>query len=270
MAERICRRLDVPDDALAGCILDVAVSGRAAYAVGAGGFFAGARPSLGAARVLAATADEDDEVEQTTFELWPSDSVAPGEPARGAGRSEAAGTEDVYELEGAPGQVVYLRAADDCELGGFQWEVRRPDSSTIGGLPDVCSDIGRVAFEEGGTYTLHVFGGLDPTVTGDYGFDLVAASLDEVRRATAGDRVSGDIDRPGSVDVYEIEAGAGQVVDIDGDDGCDSDLLWQVQRPDGGLIGGIPDLCNDIGQVTFDDAGTYRIQISGNQDATGD
>ncbi|MPZ00128.1 MAG: hypothetical protein GEU97_19500 [Actinophytocola sp.] len=85
----------------------------------------------------------------------------------------------------------------------------------MGGIPDICMDIGRVAFEADGTHFVVDVWAQDGAATGAYRFEVIATTPDEVRDIALGDRITGSIDKPGAKDVYRLTGRCGQAFDVD-------------------------------------------------------
>ncbi len=165
-ARAICERAGVPKEALAGCILDVSVTGEAGFAVTTAEAL---RPiSVLTPRIEKETASKTDGNTQT-FPLKIGDHVSVDKPGKGAGRIEMAGAVDQYTFTAQAGTVVYLKAESPCTNNEVQWELYTPANTFIGGSR-ACHDIGRRVLEQAGSYTIKAFG--SDTATGDYGFTV--------------------------------------------------------------------------------------------------
>lgn len=263
-AELVCESSNVPEENREACIADVARSGDASLATEASSFLAGFRPSLATAGAIAGT--DDPPGKSGPQSSTPPENAPPGRIIKGS--IDAAKQRKSFTVNGHQDDVVYIRSRNDCDTSDLYWNITRPDDSGIGGIPDICKDIGRVKFDADGAHTIHVHA-LDGTATGPFEFEILTSTRDEVRNAAPGQRVTGSIDRPGAKDVYRLTARAGQKIRLTPAPGCaDGQFLAGVQRPDGSGIGGYTDLCADV-PVTFDTGGVHLLEVWGVLDSTG-
>ncbi len=160
-ARELCLRAGVQERALAGCILDVAITGEAGFAT----------TTAAAMRPPASIPTTSDQI----FSINIGDHVAPDKPGKGAGRIEIAGARDRYTFTAAPGTLVYLKGESPCTNKALRWGVLDAQDTWVTYLSDlheICSDtdIGRLLLKTGGSYTIVVRG--DKEETGDYGFTI--------------------------------------------------------------------------------------------------
>jgi RHS repeat-associated protein len=266
-ARAICAGAGITNETvLKSCVLDVGLTRDPSFALQAipanrTAVAAGSTQQLGGTR--------------QTFQIQPGDSVSKGSPGEGAGNIGKAGEVDVYSIAGGSGDAIYLAASPGCQLKGLQWQVRGPDGRQTGGVPDVCLDIGRVVFDQAGTWTIEVFGRAGET--GDYGFSVLASEADQTFTIGADTNVSndnpssgaGNIDKPGGRDLYQLKGSAGDAVYIGALPGCStSDIVWSLRSPTGGA-GGIVSVCQDLGVVRFDSDGSATVVVTGQGGGTG-
>ena len=86
--------------------------------------------------------------------------------------------------------------------------------------------------------------------------------VDKQRAAPLGGVVSGDIDMPGSRDVWTLSADAGESVELVADDACEEfDLRWAVEKAESATVSGTASMCNDIGVAMIPATGNYQIVV---------
>jgi hypothetical protein len=183
---------------------------------------------------------------------------------------------------------VYADGANPCG-GGFQdlrWRLTRdsdqavifpvaPGPNTAGQLSGCVLDVGTVTIPTTGTYTLTVYG-FDSAV-GTYTATLWNVPTPTPVAIGVGDTVSngvpvagaGNLETPGSSDVYTFSATAGQVVNFDGLNPCGGgfpDLRWTVKGPSNEVVFenlGLSGCVADPGNRTLPATGTYTMTVFG-------
>ncbi len=268
-AETVCRGAGITDKTvLANCILDVGLLRDPS--------FAAQSVDMNASLVAAGLGARPSAVKIQTFSVQIGSKVGPDSPVAGAGKVDGPNVTQQYQLAGSGGDAAYLAALPDCQPSGIEWQVRRPDGSVLGGISDICQDIGRVVFDTAGMWTIAVS---SPSgATGTYGFSIEASEADQRFTVSPDSSVSegqpgpgaGSIDKPGGEDFYQISGAAGDVVFLAALKGCSSaGVRWQLHRPDGSMSGGIDSVCSDLGRITFDTAGTWTVQVTADGAQTG-
>jgi RHS repeat-associated protein len=269
-AEAVCRRLGVPDEGLAGCVFDVAVTGDTGYAVTAQRFLTGFRPSLETLARVAGGAEAAPTAgpagpgrtapatQESTFSARVGDTVS--------GSLNQPGAEDRHEFTVQPGQILYLRADEGCTSRDLRWRLEAPDGRGTLGFP-VCQDLGRYEVTSPGTHTVVVRG--ESGATGAYRFQILDAGADGGGTIRIGDTVSGTIQRPGAEDRHEFEAQPGQVLHVRAAEDCAGhDLWWRLVDPAGQGTLSRP-ICQDLGPFDVTRPGTHMVVVSGLEGATG-
>ena len=263
-AESICRQAGVPDDALEACIFDVARTGDPGFAVTTA---AATRPGAGTI---------DQQAPGAIYRIAVGDTVAPDQPAQGAGVIAAPGEVDLYPFTLATPQTVYLTAATGCTTTGISWSVLGPtgeaqrsdDGATSS---SICFDLKTFTLPAG-TFTIRVAG---QDTTGNYSFTLTAVAGANTFPIALGDQVAqgkpgpgaGEMTTAGESDRYSFSVSAPQVVYLDAQGDCGDTLIhWALLGPSGETVksdSGATDsaICFDLGEYTLP-AGNYTITVS--------
>lgn len=211
------------------------------------------------------------------FAIEIGNTVSDGVPAPGAGNLEAPGAVDVYTFDGLLGQdVIFDWFAGVNVLIG--WRLEAPDRTV---LFDTVLQDHQLALPQTGTYTLTVDGnGIDDF--GTYAFQLLGTPVAPEQFAIAfGDTISdgvpaagaGNLEAPGAVDIYTLDALAGQEAIFDRLSGNNVTIGWQLEAPDGAVLfdtvlqdhqlvlaqAGIHTLT--VHGVEIDDSGTYSFAL---------
>jgi YD repeat-containing protein len=203
-----------------------------------------------------------------------TDTIAPGDTVEG--EVSTAGEEVRYELRGRRGDVMYLRAADPCEID-LRWVVFGPPGSAVNRTETLCGDLGRVELDVDGTYTVTVQGA--DRGTGPFTYEVLAASAPQVFSIALGDAIAPDepaagagrIERPGDIDRYEVRGSAGGTLTITPSTGCDAPtLLIVLTGPPGSAVNTGSQPCSPTGPIPLDVDGSYTITVSGINDGTDD
>jgi hypothetical protein len=199
------------------------------------------------------------------FTIGFGNTVSNGVPAAGAGNIEVPGAVDIYTFDALAGQ----QAIFDW-LSGFNvfigWQLQAPDSTVL--FDSVLQDW-QVVLPQTGTYTLTVDGnGIDDF--GLYSFQLLEVpSAPQQFTINFGDTVSdgvpatgaGNIEVPGAVDIYTVDATAGQKVIFDWLSGSNVLIGWQLEAPDSTVL--FDSVLQDQ-QVMLLQTGNYTLTVDGN------
>ncbi|MBK9139925.1 MAG: hypothetical protein IPM17_14350 [Verrucomicrobia bacterium] len=220
--------------------------------------------SLLAAGALYFTAYADTQ----TFNIAIGDTVSDGVPAAGAGNIEQPGAEDIYLFDATAGQKVYLQRLAgnwplDCDLYD-------PDGGWLG-WQKLGFDLGRFDLTKTGTYRI-VVSAWDGWSTGTYGFKLWGVTYG-VYELAIGDTVSdgvpaagaGNIEQPGTVDIYFFQASGGGAVYLQRLAG-NGPLYWVLEGPGGVYSGRWLDY--DLGPLWLS-PGLCELVVWGEEGGTG-
>ena len=204
---------------------------------------------------------------------WPT-----GCPGPGAGNIETPGTLDVYSFTANPGQNVFFDIQAGAS-GSIDWVLTDAVGNTV--FDTFLSDRGTVSLDAGGTYTLTIG---DPTNDhmGTYQFQLWDVPAPDSFGIAIGDVVAdgvpgpgaGNIETPGTLDVYTFAAAPGQTVLFDIQDGASGSIDWILRDEKGSSIFE-SSFSNDqthtltsggsymlrIGASDNDHVGSYQIQL---------
>lgn len=241
-AEKICRQLGLPDEALPGCIEDVALTGDAGFASTM------ARDS----GTVPASAAGPSSV---------SGAITPGKTVTG---TIAAGASQTFPFTVTAGTVAYFSAAKTCAVNGLRWNVEAADGSALVGSSAICQDIGRVQFTRAGGYHLKIYA--DSGGAGSFTATWTQSRPDGVKAIIAGQQITASIDKPGAQDIYMMAVTSGTVAYFSATPGCkqadpDHTVRWAVQDADGTGYTGSSNVCDDIGRVQFKSSGAYRLVV---------
>jgi hypothetical protein len=198
------------------------------------------------------------------FAISIGDTVSDGVPAAGAGLLETPGATDVYRFAAQAGDDLIF----DWLLGSnvqIGWRLEAPDMTV---LFDTFIQDRQELLPQTGTYTLTVHGnGVDDT--GAYSFQLLLPPAPQEFAIALGDTVSdgvpgagaGNIESPGSEDIYTFDAVAGQGVIFDWLSGSNVLIGWRLQAPDGAVLF---DTFLQDRQEVLPQTGTYALTVHGN------
>lgn len=176
----------------------------------------------------------------STFDIAISDEVKPNTPVNGMGRLETIGEVDVYRFAGTTGQrlIVQQLSGPACNL---LLTLRNPGGNAIDNRR-TCDGSYEVTLNTTGTYTL-TYQRNQPLSTGDYSFKLWTdnpqtfdISINDV--ITNGNPLpgAGNIESPGSLDVYQFGAVASQSITLAVQSAPGCDLRFILRNPGGNVI----------------------------------
>ncbi|MBL8144571.1 MAG: Ig-like domain-containing protein [Acidobacteria bacterium] len=213
--------------------------------------------------------------------------ISSGVPAAGAGNLEHPGLVDIYTFTATAGQKVYFDSDNPCGAGfqDLRWGVKNPDGSDLFANAQISGcvlDAGERTLTQTGTYTVTVSGfngaytPVNPNYTG-YRVTMwnanppapIAITLNQTISSGVPAAGAGNLEQPGTTDVYTFTATAGQKVYFDSDNPCGSgfqDLRWTARNPDGSDLfanAQISGCVLDVGERTLAQTGTYTVIVSG-------
>jgi hypothetical protein len=220
--------------------------------------------------------------------------VAPDQPAAGAGRIETRYAQDVYTFTGTARQRLLFDvlevngACGNLPFGDLNWTLRRPNGDPVSGGPlrSCTEDDKLIELVEAGTYVLSVTTNTTPGIT--YGFTLTPLPA-QTFPIQVGDTVgpdspapgAGRIEAPYAQDIYTFNATAGQrllfdVLEVNGGcSGTGGSLGWRIRTPSGNnLFGAFGSMvsCDDDQLIDpLPEDGTYSLVVDagGNGPAIG-
>jgi hypothetical protein len=247
-AEHLCAALNLAAGAVAGCIMDVALSGDAGFAVSTAN--ANTAPNKAA---QAATATPT-----ILLHIHIGDTVRGHLDVNGSTR---------YELDVAEDTVGYIAALPACDPRSVvRWSLESGDGRPIADN-DICRDIGRVVLSKAGHYVLSLSSG--QRGSGDYGLTWLASRPDKQSSLAAGDDAAGNIDLPGAEDVYHLDIKGASESYFLAAPSCLSTpgVRWSVQSEDGVIMDN--NICADLGRLQFPNAGRYVLRVYSYHGGTG-
>ncbi|MCB9457337.1 MAG: hypothetical protein H6671_15230 [Anaerolineaceae bacterium] len=182
------------------------------------------------------------------------------------------GQQKTYTFEAAPGQTVYFDAQD----GSFymRWAVTDSTGTAIFDGGRMVTDAGIFTLERGGSYTVTVFG--DEDTVGPYQFKVWDVPPPQNFTFAIGDTVTqdqpgagaGNIESPGSQDIYTFQATAGRQVTFDAQDGSFY-IRWAVTDSAGTVIAENGRMTDDPLTLTLEQGGAYTVRVYGDEDTVG-
>ncbi len=200
-----------------------------------------------------------------TFAIAIGDIVSDGVPGPGAGNIESPGREDIYTFDATAGTRIF---ADLLAGGGLPWDWRleAPDGTVIFDR-SFFSDAGTYLLPQTGTYELRI-GELDSDDSGTYSFRLWDVPDPETFTIDIGDVISdgmpapgaGNIESPGSEDIYSFDGVAGQSILGDVLAGGSLSLDWRLEAPDGTVVFD-RSFFSDTGPHVLPQTGTYVLNV---------
>jgi RHS repeat-associated protein len=249
-AEHLCAALNLPAGAVAGCVMDVTLTGDAGFAVS----------TANANATAAGKASQTSTAASTNLQhIHARDTVRGHLAANGSAR---------YEVDVADDTVGYFAAVPACDQkSDVKWSMDSSDGRPIAGNA-ICSDLGRVVLSRAGHYLLTVAAG--PTSPGDYGLTWLVSRPDKQASLAAGGEASGNIDLPGAEDVYQLDLKDGRDSYFLAAPGCVTTpgVRWRVESGDGAVIGDNT-ICSDLGRLELRNAGRYVLRVYSYHGGTG-
>jgi RHS repeat-associated protein len=185
-------------------------------------------------------------------------SLKAGDPM--SGDIDLPGALDDYSMLVKAGDVGFLRAAPDCKSGsGIRWSIS--NERELSRDSDICADLGRVAFADPQTYRVHIYS--YHGATGAYRAQWLVSRPDRHLSMNVGDSPVGNIDRPGAIDDYSLEAKAGETDIFKAAPDCKpaQGIRWTIQTAVSKDSLGDADICADLGKIVFTKAGHYILRV---------
>jgi|GEM_PF-1647902 len=206
------------------------------------------------------------------------DIVSNGVPGSGAGNIETSGARDFYTFTASAGQLVFFQDLGSSPGGQIRYDVYDSDWNYLFGewLGDGAQSVGRQKLARGGTY--HIVASGNGGTTGTYSFKLWPVTNQNFN-LTIGNVVSngvpaagaGNLETPGTHDVYTFTATPGQIVYFEDRGGNPyRQLRYDVYDSRGVyLFGEWLGGDQEIGRQVLAQGGTYTVIASANADYTG-
>jgi hypothetical protein len=204
-ARAVCTSYGLTAADLDGCIIDLALTGQAAFA-------ATTTPTSTSPAAESPTPTPTPTTTEPSVTPRPGTTQTLADGAKVSGKLDKPGQVDTYRL--SLGTATIVRLADVTgDEGDLNLQLTGPSGLDTPGFTVTSNYQFRI--QRGGTYSLQVSGG-----TGAYGFRLVTA---KERRLTAalGQQVSGNLDVPGRVDLYAFTVPREMKVTLSDGSGCD-------------------------------------------------
>ena len=212
------------------------------------------------------------------FAISIGDTVSNGVPGIGAGNIETSGARDIYAFTATAGQWVFFQDLGSSPGGQIRCDVYDSDWNLLFGefLGDGAQNVGRQKLARGGTYYIVASG--NGTATGTYSFKLWPVT-DQNFNLTVGNIVSngvptagaGNLETPGTHDVYTFTAAPGQIVYFEDRGGSPyRQLRYDVYDSRGVfLFGEWLGADQEAGRQVLASGGAYTVIASANADSTG-
>jgi N-acetylglucosamine-6-sulfatase len=211
------------------------------------------------------------------FTVAPGQTISDGAPGAGAGNIEVPGALDAYAFEGIAGQTIVVDDLTTGNCSGLEWSASLPDGAPLVGEQELgCPGSRSLLLPQTGRYAIDVRGSGD--ATGTYSFALRAAPPQQVFAIAVGAAVrngvpsagAGNLNLPGSVDVYRFAANRGQsVVLSDTTAGGCVPIDAVLSAPDGDAAGPLQLGCAGSVRIAVQSSGTHVVFVAGRGAATG-
>lgn len=184
------------------------------------------------------------------------------------------GAQEQYTFTVELGQQIFI----DGQSGDItlRWTLTDPNGAQIfDQYRWAASNVGLFTLDTGGEYTLTVSGNQDET--GPYEFAIWLVPPPQVFNIEIGQTIleqrtgtgAGNIESPGAVDVYQLNAESGQQIFIDGQAG-DNTLRWILTDQSGSQVfDHYRYASSNVGLLTLDAGGQYTLTVSGMEEETG-
>ena len=204
-----------------------------------------------------------------SFEIEIGDIVSPNDPGPGAGIIATAGETDLYTFNAVPDQNIFFEVQAITDTGGIRWQLTDETQSILFSDCLACGNPGLKTLTQGGTYTLTV-GGNSIDAIGEYSFTLFEVSPNDTFEISIGDMVSagvpgagaGQIESPGSFDIYTFDATVGETVFFDMQ-AFETDLRvgWELKDSQNRSIFRDCLACGDPGGQVLEAGGRYTLTV---------
>ena len=225
--------------------------------------------------------DNDASIGTYQFQLWhvPSpqrftlqvgDTVADGSPAAGAGKIESPGTKDIYQFTATPGQQIFFDLQEQIDVTYLQWRLTDSTGAELFNKCLGCGQGGVQTLTQGGTYTLTVGNDNDASI-GTYQFQLWDVPAPQRFTIQIGDTVAdgspaagaGKIESPGTKDIYQFTATAGQRVLLNLQTAAPqlSQVAWQLTDSTGAVLFDTCLGCSNPAVQTLTQGGLYTLTV---------
>ena len=263
-AEAVCRASGIDDGPmLAGCALDVLLTGEAGFGAGA------AETSALVGAVTSAVASSEEAADSgggagTTDppELHDTGAatIEPGTEVRLSGEVDA-GSSDTFTIGVGGPQVVFVGAEEEgrCEaVGVARVDIRHPEGYTVAALA-ACGAPMRVELPDAGEYELQVLS----DERRDYAIVVTGVAADGDGTLRLGKETTGTIEADGQQDVYTLEVEAGDVLFFEGamgDDCPDDDTGLGVEARLSVTLA-LFGVCDDAGRIEIGEDGVLELVV---------
>lgn len=211
-----------------------------------------------------------------TFPVQPDQVVSDGVPSAGAGRIDVNTEQDFYTFPGTNGQALFIEelGVSSSFSGWLRWEMKAPNGASVFSAYMNNENEGRVSLTQDGTYTIRVWvGSANPDHVGTYSFRLRSIPADDSFPIQFDDLISnglpgpgaGNLENPGSWDVYTFNASAGQLAffeTIAADPAFKGNLYCDVRTPSSNsLFSAYLTAANHPGRKTLPETGAYKVRV---------
>jgi hypothetical protein len=209
------------------------------------------------------------------FTINVGDTISNGVPGPGAGNIESPGVQDIYHFTATPGQQVFFDLLSHTGPYFDGWRLTDSAGTEIFDRCFGCTEVGIRTLTRGGVYTITVGSDTDDG-TGTYAFKLWPVPSAQQFNINIGDTVSngvpsagaGNIESPGSKDVYQFTATAGQRVLINLQSVAPqlTQVTWQLVDATGAVLFNTCLGCSNPGSKTLTRGGVYTLTVGDDQD----
>lgn len=225
--ESLCRERGVVLEAsLAACVLDLALSGEADFAV--------------------ASADAQALLGNSVFSARLGDRLV---------NAVAASARHVYAFDAVAGTPIELATAT-AAANGSTWSLLAPGGSALGGPVALDAGLGSFVLPQTGTYQVLIEGGALGT---PYSVDLLARAPATAISMNIGASATGDLASGGRV-TYQFRVTGRRFVYLRSDGAAADDRQWRLETPSGRVVAA-GRLGADLGRLEVGENGFHRVVI---------
>ena len=175
---------------------------------------------------------------------------------------------DAYRFTAPAGTKVYFNQISVSGVPNVYWRCIDPLGGVI--LANSMSDLGPVALQASGVYTLLIEGYHSDTGSGTYTVNVMPVN-DGIQTLAIGDVVSGAVTVPGQSQTHTFSLATATTIYFDSLTNNGS-LRWSLRGPTGALVNNRTFISTDSGQgysVLNLTAGNYTITVNGSGETTG-
>jgi von Willebrand factor type D domain len=177
------------------------------------------------------------------------------------------GQQKTYTVAGTETDLFFASDTECSDAATVFWRVTAPDGKdTL--LTGMCEDIGRLHSETPGTWKIEVSVAANLDEGGKFAFRVLEAGQERTSDITLPADKSGELKGPGAQDRYRFDGISGDKVTLKSTMDCTDDeaLYWGLESPSGFVISLRTRACEDLGEQTLTEDGTWSIVVFSQSD----